>query len=318
MVVPALLTIPTPLVAGVAAQQAPGATLTVLRGSAAVLTADGSPYSPAPTGMTLGQGDQVAALAGSSALITFFDGSEVELGADATVILRELASRGSRTEITLESVVGSTVHRVVTFTDPGSSYRVESGGTVAAVRGTIFGHRRDPTTNLVTVAGIEGRVSFQGRLVRPGQTVTARAEGVVGSGSTSRSVFSALASPPGVPDRDGIEPEGQVIARGGLQGTGPLSAVSQRDDDRRRDEVVGALGTLTGLVIRPTGAPVAGAVVTVPGTSLVGVTDVTGRFRLDNVPTGTTSIQTHAGGSTARVEVTARPGLNPSVGVTLS
>src|SRR3954470_13295241 len=50
-----------------------GATLTVLRGTAAVLRADGTPISPAASGLTLGPGDQVATLARSSALVTFFE-----------------------------------------------------------------------------------------------------------------------------------------------------------------------------------------------------------------------------------------------------
>src|SRR5215208_2219540 len=105
-----------PLTAGMAhgapAPQGTNATLTVLRGTTAIRTASGSPVSPAPSGMTVGEGDQVATLARSSALVTFFDGTEIELGADTTIVVRELASQGSRSTITLESVVGTTVHHV--------------------------------------------------------------------------------------------------------------------------------------------------------------------------------------------------------------
>src|SRR4051794_11799225 len=51
-----------------------GATLTVLRGSAAVLRSDGRPVSPAANGLTLAAGDQVATVGRSSALVTFFEG----------------------------------------------------------------------------------------------------------------------------------------------------------------------------------------------------------------------------------------------------
>src|SRR3954467_10679837 len=71
-----------------------GATLTVLRGSAAVQRADGTPLSPATSGLTLSAGDQVATLNRSSVLVTFFEGSELELGADTTIILRDLAKDG--------------------------------------------------------------------------------------------------------------------------------------------------------------------------------------------------------------------------------
>src|SRR4051794_10282464 len=79
------------LVPTVHAQQFFGATLTVLRGSAAVLRVDGTPISPAASGLTLAAGDQVATVGRSSVLVTFFEGSEVELGADTTIILRNLA-----------------------------------------------------------------------------------------------------------------------------------------------------------------------------------------------------------------------------------
>jgi hypothetical protein len=38
-----------------------------------VRRADGTPISPAATGLVLGSGDQVATLASPSALVTFFD-----------------------------------------------------------------------------------------------------------------------------------------------------------------------------------------------------------------------------------------------------
>ena len=161
--------------------QSAGATLTVLRGGAAVLRSDGTPLSPAASGLTLGVGDQVATLASGSALVTFFDGSEIELGAETTIILREMAQRGSTTTITVESVIGSTLHRVVTLTDPSSSYRVDSGGTVALVRGTVFAHRRESDGD-TTVAVGQGVVDFPsaGQPLTPGQkrTVTSRGDSV--------------------------------------------------------------------------------------------------------------------------------------------
>lgn len=141
------LVVPQPL--QTTAQPA-GATLTVLRGTVGVLQASGTAVQPAASGMTLGPGDQVATLANGGALITFFEGSEIELGQNATIIIRQLSGTAARANITLETVIGSTVHRVVSFTDPGSSYRVESQGTVALVRGTVFGHSADG--DIVTVA----------------------------------------------------------------------------------------------------------------------------------------------------------------------
>ena len=48
------------------AQTAGRATLTVVKGTAAVLRADGTPVSPAASGLVVGIGDQISSLARSS------------------------------------------------------------------------------------------------------------------------------------------------------------------------------------------------------------------------------------------------------------
>lgn len=137
----------------VRAQTAVGATLTVLRGSVGVLRADGTPISPAASGLMLGQGDQVATLGPSSILITFFNGTEFELGNNTTIIIRDLTREGSTTTIGIQSVVGTVLNRVVTLTDSGSTYRVEAGGTVALVRGTVFAHHVDASGDITIAVG---------------------------------------------------------------------------------------------------------------------------------------------------------------------
>lgn len=161
------------------AQTAGRATLTVLRGSAAVLRADGTAISPATSGLVIGVGDQVSSLARSQALITFFDGTELELGSDTTLIVQEMATQGRRTTITVRSVFGTTLHRVVTLADPGSTYRVEAGGSVAIVRGTTFAHYHDPGTGDVTVAVSDSEVEFPspGAILRRGERRTFTSRG---------------------------------------------------------------------------------------------------------------------------------------------
>jgi hypothetical protein len=156
-----------------------GATLTVLRGTSAVLRSDGTPVTPAPNGMTLAAGDQVATVGRSSALVTFFEGSELELGADTTIVIRDLSQEGQVNTIGIQSVVGTTISRVVALTNSGSSYKIESGGTVALVRGTVFAHHVDPDGD-ITVAVGQGVVDYPapGDGLRPGEkrTVTARGD----------------------------------------------------------------------------------------------------------------------------------------------
>jgi hypothetical protein len=117
------------------AQVEDGATMTVLRGQVAVVRPDGTARQPAPSGILVYAGDEIRTLSAAGALITFFVGTELELG-DDTVIRVEAASRdGERIEVSLTQVLGQTVSRVETFAHPGSSYRVEAGGAVALVRG---------------------------------------------------------------------------------------------------------------------------------------------------------------------------------------
>jgi FecR protein len=213
------------------AQTAVGATLTVLRGTAAVLKADGTKLSPGSSGLATSVGDQIATVGRSSALVTFFDGSELELGADTTIVVREMASQGGRTTIDVESVVGATVHCVVTLTDPGSSYRVEAGGTVALVRGTVFAHYRDPSGD-ITVAVADGDVEFPGpnQHLRKGERRTATERGDIQSDKfdPATSLFAAVTSPVVSANPSGTDNPGQ--------GTGSRTAPEQRDPQQQNDQ----------------------------------------------------------------------------------
>ena len=154
----------------------------------------------------------MATVGTSGALITFFDGSEMELGADTTVVVVSVGRSGNRAEIRLENVLGSTVSKVVPFTDPGSSYRIESGGTVALVRGTVLGHRSDPAGN-VTVALVQANnvVSFptESDIMRVGEvcTLTTTLDRICES-IGRRNVWDALADGDGVTGGDGTHNSG--------------------------------------------------------------------------------------------------------------
>ena len=117
------------------AQVADGATLTVLRGEIAVVRPDGSATQPAPSGTTVYAGDELRTLTRSGALITFFVGTEIELGEETILVVERVGRQGERIDIALKQVAGAALSRVQSFTDPGSSYRIEAGGTVALVRG---------------------------------------------------------------------------------------------------------------------------------------------------------------------------------------
>ena len=120
------------------AQVQDGATLTVLRGQVAVVRGDGSAVQPAPSGTLVRSGDEIRTLSRSGAAITFFIGTEIELGEETTLAVEHAARDGDRIDISLRQVFGVSLHRVHALTDPTSSYRVEVGGAVAVVRGTDF------------------------------------------------------------------------------------------------------------------------------------------------------------------------------------
>jgi hypothetical protein len=115
-----------------------GATMTVLRGQVAVVHPDGSAVQPAPSGTIITAGDEIRTLAGAGALITFFAGTEIELGQDTILAVEQVSRRGDQIDISLKQVLGSTINRVTSLTSSGSSYRIEAGGAVAVVRGTTF------------------------------------------------------------------------------------------------------------------------------------------------------------------------------------
>jgi len=114
---------------GIASSQVrEGATLTVLRGQVAVVRPDGSAVQPAPSGTTVNAGDELRTISKAGALITFFSGTEIEMGDETILIVERVTQNGNRVDVSLKQVLGVTVNRVQAFSDPGSSYRIEAGG----------------------------------------------------------------------------------------------------------------------------------------------------------------------------------------------
>jgi hypothetical protein len=150
-----------------------GATMTVLRGQVAVVHPDGSAVQPAPSGTVVAAGDEIRTLAGAGALITFFAGIEIELGQDTILVVEQASTDGARVNISLKQVLGSTINRVTTLTDTGSTYRIEAGGAVALIRGTAFALLGPIATAggevavLVCLDDCDGRSTFAGCPLAP-------------------------------------------------------------------------------------------------------------------------------------------------------
>ena len=157
----ALLTSSSPIFS----QVQDGATMTVLRGQVAVVHPDGSAVQPAPSGTVVRSGDEIRTLAQSGAAITFFVGTEIELGEETTLAVEQVARDGDRIDISLRQVFGVSLHRVQSLADPASSYRVEVGGAVAVVRGTdflLYGPTDENVVGMVCLEDCTAQTTFAG------------------------------------------------------------------------------------------------------------------------------------------------------------
>ena len=166
-----------------------GATMTVLRGQVAVIRADGSATQPAPSGTVVRAGDEIRTLPSTGALITFFVGTEIELGEETILVVERVSRQGNRIDVALKQVLGATLHRVQSQPGTDSAYRVEAGGAVALVRGTAFSLLGPfPTSNgdvvvLVCLEDCDRFTTFAGAPLAPftGFFVQVDRGGVVGS-----------------------------------------------------------------------------------------------------------------------------------------
>lgn len=137
-------------------QIGPGASLTVLRGQVSVSRPDGTAVFPAGTGLTLAVGDIVGTLERTLAIVTFFSGSEIELGSNTTIVIRRLdRDLLDQAHITVEHVSGAGIIRVPPEGPPGATIRMLGQDTVAVVSAGEVGHGVDPTSNNVTVACVD-------------------------------------------------------------------------------------------------------------------------------------------------------------------
>jgi VCBS repeat-containing protein len=114
-------------------------TLSAIDGDVSVMEAGTDSWTEGEVGMSLEDGDAVKTGDDSSAEITFFDGSTIELqpGTEVEIASLDIADSGYTT-ISLEQTIGATVSRVVNVIDPASSYEVETATGAAAVRGSIM------------------------------------------------------------------------------------------------------------------------------------------------------------------------------------
>lgn len=132
---------PTATAAPAVAVRPPDAQAAVLhdaRGLVEVQAADGQ-WQAAGAGTVLRAGQRVRTGALSSVSLAFYDGSQARLGAASEVSLEALEARATGARVVeLTQHLGESTHDVVTSTDPGSRYVVNTPNGAGTARGTIF------------------------------------------------------------------------------------------------------------------------------------------------------------------------------------
>jgi len=114
--------------------------LSTTEGNVSVMKADTGSWIEAQVGMSLEEGDIIKTGDNSSAEITFFDGSTIELraGTEIEIASLDISTDTGSTTITLEQAIGNTISRVTKLVDPESRYEVETPAGVVAVRGSVM------------------------------------------------------------------------------------------------------------------------------------------------------------------------------------
>ena len=111
-----------------------------VNGNVSVLIAAAIDWVEALVGVELNANDRIRTGDESSALLTFFEGSTVDLSSNTEVNIEELSQSldtGSTT-ISLEQTLGRTGNRVKKLIDSDSSYEIKTPSGTAVARGTEF------------------------------------------------------------------------------------------------------------------------------------------------------------------------------------
>ncbi len=127
-------------------------------GDVLVMKAGTDTWSKASADMTLETGDHIKTGVFSRAVITFFEGSTIELKADTEVGVTDLSiseDTGS-TVIRLWQQIGRTRSRVEKLVDPASRYEIETPAGAAVVRGSTVD--TIVVKCITTVINVEGQV----------------------------------------------------------------------------------------------------------------------------------------------------------------
>jgi hypothetical protein len=143
--------------------QAHSSTVTVLDGQVLVRHANGE-FTPITDGDSVAGGDTIRTAAKSHGVLTFFDGTTVELEPDTEITITNLqASTAGDKIVEITQAAGRTWHVVTHLVSAKSRYEIRTDASTAAVRGTAFevAVLADGTAQTTTTEG-DVAVSAQG------------------------------------------------------------------------------------------------------------------------------------------------------------
>ncbi|MDQ6858366.1 MAG: FecR domain-containing protein [Chloroflexota bacterium] len=157
-------------------------TLTIISGSVLVSHATGE-FAAADDGALLGAGDTVKTGPDAHAVLTYFEGSTVEMEPGTELSIQEAhANPDGSTVIEMQQDLGTTWNVVTKLIQGGSKYEIHTTASTASVRGTAFtiGVEADGTTTETTTEGAVANSDTQRTttvLTPPGQQTTTKKGG---------------------------------------------------------------------------------------------------------------------------------------------
>lgn len=138
--------------------------LSITDGTVSIMRGGTGSWIEAQVGMSLNPTDVIKTEDNSGAVITFFEGTTIELQAGTQIAINTLdfvEDTGSFT-INLTQEIGKTISRVTKLTDAASSYQIESTAGIAAVLGSTM--IVEINVNGVTwVSNLHGSISATGQ-----------------------------------------------------------------------------------------------------------------------------------------------------------
>jgi hypothetical protein len=204
--------------------QQPTAILTVISGDVLMRSAAGS-YSSAMDGAVLYVGTMLRTSVDARAVITFSDGSTVELDPASDVTIEDSTARGGST---LAQSLGRTWHVVMRLTTADSRYELTTPAATASVRGGDY--------EVVTADGLSGLTTALSVADDPVATTVAVATSVMPVASVQTTTVHAISAPVSARSTSDTERVRKLIASTPVTRAASVAGFRDREDQSDRQE----------------------------------------------------------------------------------